>query len=393
MFRELAQRTSVHPVVLFGSRHGLDLSVDKGFGTAFKWDIPLLQGYEHVFIDNVAKHPDVDRFAGIKVDDAKRILREQRADAVLVLGWQTIAHFQFMRAARALRIPLLMRGESNLLRRIPAGIRSIARTILWVPVRELAYRAMFANVHQFLVIGSRNADFYRHFGVPESKLRWAPYAVDNSRFALPREEFANARADRRKELGISDEAVTFVCSAKLIERKRPFDLLTAFTHVARTAPNAHLIYLGTGPLRPILEAEIARQSLRDRVTISGFINQRAIPTWYAAADCIVLPSDSLETWGLAVNEAMAAGCAAIVSDAVGCAPDLVHDGENGYRFPLGDVDMLAERMIQFAQLSPSERAAMKRRSREIVADFTVAAVADAAETAVRAARGQAGAGR
>ena len=382
LFRELAARPGLHPIVLFGSRHGLDPSLDKGFGARFQWDIPLLDGYDHAFIENVAANSDVDRFGGIRVRDAKQILREHDADAVLVLGWQSIAHLQFMRAAHALGLPLLMRGESNLLRRLPPGLKARIRSLLWVPARKLVYRAMFARVSEFLVIGSRNADFYRHFGVPDEKLQWAPYAVDNERFALPFEEHARARRSRREELGISEDVVIFLDSAKLIPRKRPLDLLAAFDKVVRVSENAHLIFLGSGPLQPAIEAEIDARGLQGRVSITGFVNQREIPTWYAAADCLVLPSDSLETWGLAVNEGMAAGLAAIVSADVGCAPDLVRAGENGFQFPLGDISALAERMIEYAQLARSEREAMSRRSRAIVGEFSIDRVADAVVTAL-----------
>jgi glycosyltransferase involved in cell wall biosynthesis len=65
---------------------------------------------------------------------------------------------------------------------------------------------------------------------------------------------------------------------------------------------------------------------------------------------LVLPSDGGETWGLVVNEAMACGLPAIVSDAVGCAPDLVEDGKTGFTFPLGDCSALAERLASMAKL-------------------------------------------
>jgi len=58
----------------------------------------------------------------------------------------------------------------------------------------------------------------------------------------------------------------------------------------------------------------------------GFVNQTGLGQVYAIADCLVLPSDSAETWGLVVNEALATGLPVVVSDAVGCVPDLLRDG-------------------------------------------------------------------
>lgn len=73
----------------------------------------------------------------------------------------------------------------------------------------------------------------------------------------------------------------------------------------------------------------------------GFANQSELPAIYAAADVIVLPSDARETWGLVINEAMACGVPAVVSDTVGCGPDLVERGLTGAVFPLGDLAALA----------------------------------------------------
>jgi glycosyltransferase involved in cell wall biosynthesis len=81
----------------------------------------------------------------------------------------------------------------------------------------------------------------------------------------------------------------------------------------------------------------------------GFKNQSELPAYYAAADVLVLPSES-ETWGLVVNEAMACGLPAIVSDAVGCAPDLIEEGKTGFTYPVGDVDALAGRLAALAEM-------------------------------------------
>jgi glycosyltransferase involved in cell wall biosynthesis len=72
--------------------------------------------------------------------------------------------------------------------------------------------------------------------------------------------------------------------------------------------------------------------------VTGFVNQRDIPAYYHAADILVLPSE-VEAWGLVVNEAMAAGVVPVVSDRVGCGPDLVADA--GEVFRCGDVGDLA----------------------------------------------------
>jgi hypothetical protein len=84
------------------------------------------------------------------------------------------------------------------------------------------------------------------------------------------------------------------------------------------------------------------------VSWAGVLNQSEMGAAYAAADCLALPSQS-ETWGLVVNEAMATGLPCVVSDRVGCAPELVAPGETGEVFPAGDVGALAAALQRCAR--------------------------------------------
>jgi len=120
------------------------------------------------------------------------------------------------------------------------------------------------------------------------------------------------------------------------------DLLEAIGYLAEdpSAPNVHLLVVGTGELEATARERVASAGLP--VTFAGFLNQSAIPEAYVAADCLALPSDCGETWGLVVNEAMACGLPAVVSDRVGCGPDLVEPGVTGALFPCGDTTALAE---------------------------------------------------
>ena len=132
----------------------------------------------------------------------------------------------------------------------------------------------------------------------------------------------------------------------MIAKKRPLDLLLALARARKQGASVHLLFAGTGELLNAAMALVNKEGMP--VTFAGFLNQSEIPKAYVAADCLVLPSDSGETWGLVVNEAMACQLPAIVSDQVGCGPDLVLEGKTGAIFPLGDIDALAEKIIAFA---------------------------------------------
>ena len=86
--------------------------------------------------------------------------------------------------------------------------------------------------------------------------------------------------------------------------------------------------------------------------------------------CLVLPSDFGETWGLVVNEAMVCGLPAIVSDRVGCGPDLVINGVTGAVFPFGEVSELAQRMVEMAA-DHENRKSMGERAQRRIEEYTV----------------------
>lgn len=384
LFRALAASEVIEPTVYFGSRHGLDVAMDAGFGQAFQWDVPLLDGYTHTFLPNTASKPDVSRFSGVRISGADSVLARGNHDALMLLGWQTLAHVQMLRAAWQLGIPAILRGESTLQREPATRARASTRRVVWLPIRRRLYHAAFSRVQAFLVIGTRNRDYYRSFGVPEHKLYWAPYAVDNDWFSLSDHDREAARSRVRSRLRVGPNTVVFASSAKLIARKRPVDLIDAVAAVRSRGVDAHALFVGDGEERATITRRAEKQGIAGAVTIAGFVNQRELPDWYAAADALVLPSDSRETWGLVVNEAMAAGLPVVVSDAAGCSVDLVRPGENGFTYPCGDVTALGDCLTSVAALGTTGRREFGRRSREIVKAFGIDVAVRATEDAVRA---------
>jgi glycosyltransferase involved in cell wall biosynthesis len=111
-----------------------------------------------------------------------------------------------------------------------------------------------------------------------------------------------------------------------------------------------MAFAGSGELQDGL-AQAAREAGLP-ATFLGFVNQSRMPAIYASADVAVLPSDGSETWGLAINEAMACGVPAVVSDAVGCGPDLIEAGGTGEVFPLGDVPAFAQALRNVLGFAP-----------------------------------------
>ncbi|MEL6978192.1 MAG: glycosyltransferase family 4 protein [Pseudomonadota bacterium] len=321
-----------------------------GFGSAFDWDVPLFEGYEARFLTNVARQPGLGRFRGCDTPEIGAILARERFDALFLLGWNHLSLVQGWIGARRAGAPVLLRLD-NQIGAQPSGWRRAAKRAL--------YPAILSWGAGYLSPGARTDAFLRAHGAPPSRIHRLPHMIDVARFSAGAEAArrSGARAARRRLWGAAPDETVFLFVGKLIQRKRPALLLEAFKRSGLA--RARLVFVGEGPLRPVLEAAAAGD---DRVRFAGFANQTALPEIYAAADCLALPSNGLETWGLVVNEAQACGLPAIVSSAVGCGPDLIEEGVTGSVFPGDDADALADRLRRAAETPLAGAAAIRAKA-------------------------------
>ncbi len=124
-------------------------------------------------------------------------------------------------------------------------------------------------------------------------------------------------------------------------------------------------------LRSVLEDVLKDKAAgKENIHFMDFQNQSAMPGVYHACDLFCLPSKGpAETWGLAVNEAMACGKAILAADKVGCATDLVKNGQNGSIFKAGDIDSLTFNLQQL--LNKDKLYNMGDHSRKHIADWSI----------------------
>jgi glycosyltransferase involved in cell wall biosynthesis len=190
-----------------------------------------------------------------------------------------------------------------------------------------------------------------------------PYAVDNGYFAERAREAADGRASLQAELGLDPARPAILFAGKLQPRKHCDHLIEAYARLARRAgvePHPVLVIVGDGAERAALERQAAATGFGS-IRFCGFRNQSEMPRFFDLATVFVLPSRH-EPWGLIVNEVMNAARPAIVSDDVGCAPDLIDDGVNGCIVPVGDVGALARALGRV--LEPGVAEAMGQRAFE-----------------------------
>ena len=325
LFRELATRCDLH--VYFAHRQSPQAQALAGFGVAFEWDVDLLSGYAHTFLPNVAKQPNTSAFRGC---DSPAIVDEIKTggfDAFLVMGWHLKCYWQAIRACHRHGVPVMVRGDSQL---------GTPRSRLKQAVKALLYPWVIRQFDACLYVGQRNREYLEHYGAQADRLFFAPHCVDTLAFAS-----AAAAVDREAVragwgLGPVDQAVLF--AGKLAAGKRPADLVRAVAQLRSCGQSVVLVWAGDGPERQVLAA--VGESLGVPMRFLGFCNQSQLPAVYRAADVLALPSES-ETWGLVVNEAMACGTPCVVSEACGCAPDMIRQDVSGAVYETGSVEALA----------------------------------------------------
>jgi glycosyltransferase involved in cell wall biosynthesis len=355
LFREIESRSGISPTIFY-DRIPDPEQQGRGFSTSFEWDIPLLNGYSWKVRN--AENSSTPSFSGFQE-------AYKDVDVMLIHGWQS----QYMRIAwwvgLRTNVPLLVRGESSAIKH-----RS------WL--KKIGHKLYLHPYDGYLFIGESNRRFYRDSGVHPDRLYPARYCVENERFDRDWQTYRGRRAELREDLRIDQDATAFLFCGKFISEKRPNDVVEGFLGALEsTGASLHLVMVGDGPLRSQVEERVPESA---PVTFTGFLNQTEIGKAYTAADALVLPSES-ETWGLVVNEGMIFQLPAIVSDRVGCGPDLVEEAETGYVFPMGDVGTLTDIVVHMGN-HPKETEEMGRRARKRVRDrYTVEGAVDGIESA------------
>ena len=323
IYQHFARRDDVEIKVFFTWHAGQSPVHDRGFGISFAWDIALTNGYEFERVPNISPEPGTHRFFGLRNPQLVQRVLAWSPDAVLVTGWAWFSHMALMYALRHSKVKLLFRGDSHLLNDSQSGLR-------WWAKREVL-RRIYRWPAMFFETGQANRDYFQAFGVGDERLIPCPHSIDVARFAA--RGFEEEALRWRAELGISPDHVVVLFAGKFECKKRPLELMRALQQIV--AVNCIGVMVGDGPLKAQVDSIAAERP--DMFRVLPFQNQSRMPIVYRLGDLFVLPSAYGETWGLAVNEAMASERAVLVSDKVGCAEDVV-DAHSGriYRSDLPD---------------------------------------------------------
>ncbi|MFN2399746.1 MAG: glycosyltransferase family 4 protein [Gemmatimonadaceae bacterium] len=323
LYRRLAATPGVHLEVLYCRDYGVREQYDKQFGRKVAWDTDQLSGYRHRFLRNLS--PVSDTFNPLHAINPGVFFRALVSfDAIWVNGYTYPTNWIAAAGAAITGIPVLMRSELRI------GVSSNGRSTL---LREAIVRQWVRKSAALLYIGEENRRAYLAYGAKPEKMFFSPYSTDVERFAVINRRDQNRNAILREQWGLPRDKLIVLFVGKLYRKKHPESLLQLAVD-ATLRQKLHVAYAGTGAEEQALRDEANRQGM-ENVSFLGFVNQSRLQDLYGAADIFVMPSEG-ETWGLVLNEAMAAGLPAVVSDTVGAATDLIAPGETGLLFRSGD---------------------------------------------------------
>jgi glycosyltransferase involved in cell wall biosynthesis len=367
IFRRMALRQDLDLQVAYCTLRGVEAAHDPEFGVTVKWDVPLLDGYCWVHVPN--RGSGAEGFWGLRNSGLLKLIRRGNFDAVLCYASYTCATFWIAYLAARLSKTAFLFGTDTitLAPRDSRAWKRFFKGVFW-PI-------LFRRADQVIVPSSGTRQLMRAIGIPDQRITLTPYVVDND-WWLARSALSDRDAVRASWGATPGDTVVLYC-AKLQYWKRPIDLLHAFVKVS--SPRGMLVFVGEGPLRANLEAEVIRLAA-ERVKFLGFANQSELPAIYSGADLFVLPSE-YEPFAVVVNEAMLCGLPVAASNRVGAAGDLIEHNRTGFVFPCGDVDALV-RILQrafrnpqlLAEMGSAARIRMESWSPQQNVDATIAAI-------------------
>ena len=284
----------------------------------------------------------------------------------MVVGYSPRYHQQAFLTARSAGYPILFRGETNDEARERGALKAWAR--------DRALRWLYQRCERFLYVGQRSREHFLRLGCPENKLIFSPYCVDITPFQPDERARDRLRGTTRAALKIGADKKVIVFSGKLSARKGPDLLLRAIKQLPEESRcQIAVLFLGSGDLQGELQM-LAQQPPAVTTHFLGFQNQTQLSQYYHAADLLALPSVQSETWGLVVNDALHHGLPCIVSEAVGCAPDLIEPGLTGEVFTTGSAGSLAAAIGSLLPLT--DQAEIRAKCREKVSGYTVEKAAE-----------------
>jgi glycosyltransferase involved in cell wall biosynthesis len=189
---------------------------------------------------------------------------------------------------------------------------------LGVFFRDWVEQRVYRRCDRFIVLSKAfGTILHQEYQVPWRKIHIIPGGVDLTRF-----QPNLSRQEARTQLNWPQDRVILFTPRRLVNRMGLDKLLTAVAKIKSIIPNVWLAIAGKGPIKALLEQQATELGLNDSVKFLGFLPDDQLPLAYQAADLTIMPSQSLEGFGLVLLESLACGTPALCTP-VGGMPEVL----------------------------------------------------------------------
>ena len=217
--------------------------------------------------------------------------------------------------------------------RMPAYTR-----IFYILLEKMASRLS----HKMIAVSSRDIKKGLNHGIGRSE----DYVLIRSGIEL--DLFGHSKINRSRmlsRLGMPEDARVVGCVTRLCPQKAPFDLIEAYSYIARRHADVWFMIVGSGPLLPQVKNLLVSYGIVDRTILTGI--RRDVHDLMTVFDVFVL-SSVWEGLPRVLPQAMATGLPVVSTDADGSA-EAIRDGENGFLVPRNRPDALADKVVSLLE--------------------------------------------
>ena len=219
LYKELTHSKKLNIQVWYCSDHGINEDIDIQFGRKIKWDIPLLEGYNYLFLKNNSIKRGINNgFFGLINLELISKIRNLPKDAIIVVpGWNYLSYWIAFLSGFLFKKRIAFRSESPLSHeKNKTVINKLLRNILFKHI-------IFKRINFAFYVGIENLKFYEYYNVDNNKLIYTPYCVDNNRFQCQYEELKTTtnKLELRNILNVPSNKKIILYSGKFYQKKKP----------------------------------------------------------------------------------------------------------------------------------------------------------------------------
>jgi glycosyltransferase involved in cell wall biosynthesis len=340
LYRALAKESAIDLLVIFASDLGTRSYFDKGMNVEITWKTDLLSGYRSIFLPEA---PTISKtgFWSINNPSVSRALNDFNPQVVQTHGYAQLTHCRALFWCKSHGVPALIWSDSEL---------KSSRGLIKRFMKQLVVRPLLGLYSAYLTVGENNEAYLKNYGVSAKRMFRTPFTIDEDGFRAAIAKKDETKTRLLREHLIPDDAFIVLIVGKLIERKRPGDLIEVLRHIEtlkRKGKDVYVLFAGDGPLRKSLELQA--KGVEDKCRFLGFVNVDKLPDYYVISDALAHISE-VDPHPLTNSEAILSGLPLIVSDRIGTtgATDVARPGVNAIVCPCGDIQAIADAIVRLA---------------------------------------------